>query len=148
MSLEAKMEIALKIHNEFIAALEKLPDVAYQAVPALKQTAKALEEEQEQIVKDFIIDFKEMHPKEIEDVFLHGYCYWFAKILELRFEGTIYYLPIDNHFITKIGNNFYDIRGKLNGNQFNPCVNWEEYQLIDELEVSRIYRDCIRKERL
>lgn len=110
MSLEAKMETALKIYNEFIAALEKLPDVVYQVVPTLKQTAKALEEEQEQIVKDFIIDFKEMHPKEIEDVFLHGYYYWFAKILELRFEGTIYYLPIDNHFITKIDNNFYNIR--------------------------------------
>jgi hypothetical protein len=146
--LEEKIAIAAKTHDEFMKALEQLPNVVYKTAEAMKEASVALEKEQEKEVVDFITDFKAMHPAEVEDVFLHGYCYWFAKILEERFEGIIYYMPIDNHFITRIGKEYYDIRGKLNGDEFNPCCPWSEYKHTDSLEVGRIYRDCIYKKRL
>lgn len=102
----------------------------------------------EKEIIDFINGFKKGYEEALENVFLYGYCYYFSEILKIRFNGEVYYMPIDNHFITRIANNYYDIRGKLNENQYTPCVKWEEYKFIDKLEVSRIYRDCIRKERL
>ena len=146
--LEEKITVAAKAHEEFMKALEKLPNVVYKAAEAMQEASNELIKYQTQVIEDFIADFKAMHPIEIEDTFLHGYCYWFAKILEERFEGTIYYLPIDNHFITRIGKEYYDIRGKLNAEQINPCCPWSEYEHTDSLEVKKIYRDCIYKKRL
>lgn len=95
----------------------------------------------------FINDFKAMHPKEIEDVFLYGYCYYFAKILEHRFNGEIYYLPIMNHFITKINGDFYDIKGLILYTSEEPYL-WENYDEVDVIEYNRIVRDCIRKDKV
>ena len=42
----------------------------------------------------------------------NGNCFWFAKILQLRFpQLQIYYLPIIGHFITSDGENYYDWNG-------------------------------------
>ena len=68
----------------------------------------------EQVLK-FINDFKKQYPKELEDVFSNGYCYWFAMILNSRFgviDTEIYYLPIQNHFITKIQDKFMILQVK------------------------------------
>ena len=94
-------------------------------------------------VIDFINNFKKKYPDAMEDTFLHGYCYWFAKILAERFEGVIYYEPIDNHFIAYIENHFYDITGEVIPSQ--KARPWSVYQLWDELETQRIIRDCINK---
>lgn len=52
-----------------------------------------------------------------EDTFLHGCCYWFAHILDKRFWRTdavdILYEPVEGHFITKINNRLYDVRGEV-----------------------------------
>ena len=53
-----------------------------------------------------ILDFIE-HFKGSEEVFLHGCCYWFAKILEMRFNGDgylvdIFHDPIENHFVARV----------------------------------------------
>lgn len=52
-----------------------------------------------------------------EHVFLHGCCYWFAYILDYRFyteyQTSIMYEPVEGHFITKIDNHYYDIRGDV-----------------------------------
>lgn len=52
-----------------------------------------------------------------EYVFLHGCCYWFASILDYRFyqeaNTQIMYEPVEGHFITKINNHFYDVRGDV-----------------------------------
>lgn len=146
--LEEKIAVAIKTHEEFMKALEHFPNMTYKAAEAMQEASNELIKYQTQVIEDFITDFKAMHPTEIEDTFLHGYCFWFAKILEERFEGIIYYMPIDNHFITRIGNDYYDIRGKLNAEQINPCSPWSEYEHTDSLEVGRIYRDCIYKKRL
>lgn len=99
-------------------------------------------------VLDFINSFKEKHPLEIEDVFSNGYCYWFAKILDERFmpKSQIYYLPIRNHFITKIEDKFYDITGEIIPDE--EPYEWTTYKIFDCLEYERIRRDCILKEKI
>lgn len=96
-------------------------------------------------VKNFIDDFKGEYKNELEDVFMNGYCYWFANILSTRFNGNIYYLPIMNHFVAKIYNNFYDIKG--NANHYSETkYKWELYQKLEPLESERIKKYCIDKE--
>lgn len=94
------------------------------------------------MILEFINNFKRLHPQEIEDCFLCGNCYWFAQILQLRFGGQICYLPIENHFLAKIGERYYDISGEIT--EFSEKVYlWEEYMWQDELETQRIIKYCI-----
>ena len=76
------------------------------------------------------------------DVFTHGSCYWFATILCQRFDGELYYLEIENHWIAKIGLKFYDVTGEVDGSN---AVPWNEFVLRDEALTKRLYRDCIWK---
>lgn len=94
-------------------------------------------------VEQFISNFKFDYKEEIEVVFTEGNCYYFAVILRERFNGTIYYLPIDNHFVCKIADDFYDITGKLTLSE-SP-VNWEDLEQQDSAHYKRIVRDCIMK---
>lgn len=99
------------------------------------------------IVK-FIEEFKRMHEKEIEDVFMNGYCYYFAIILDERYfhSGTIMYIPIYNHFCYKIYGDLYDITGLIKNEEYIKLATpWEDYQKKDYLETSRLYMDCILK---
>ena len=93
----------------------------------------------------FINNFKERNPKELEDSFLHGNCYWFAKNLADRFNGIIYYDPIENHFFTKIDNYYYDIRGLISP-KADKIYPWEGYKIIESLNAQRIEKNCILKE--
>lgn len=65
-----------------------------------------------EVILDFIARFKGS-----EEVFLHGCCYWFARILEERFYShpgaEIKYEPVEGHFITKIDYRYYDVRGDV-----------------------------------
>lgn len=97
-----------------------------------------------EVVSKFIEDFKSMHPKEIEDLFSYGYCYWFAKILADRFDGEIRYLPIKNHFFTRIAGEDYDISGHISHHN-EEDFNWIFYQSIEPKGSIRIIRDCILK---
>lgn len=82
--------------------------------------------------------------------FTEGCCYWFAKILDERFnfaepECGIFYNEKENHFATMIDLNLYDITGDLGDiRNLLDWVSWEDYQYAgDELVVERLYRDCI-----
>lgn len=89
---------------------------------------------------DFINGFSS-----VRDFFMHGYCYWFAVILVNRFpSGVIYYLPIQNHFVVLVDERWYDASGFATVTEI-PMM-WDLYKQFDELEASRIERDCIRKE--
>lgn len=90
-----------------------------------------------EVVLDFIKGFESA-----KQLFLYGYCYWFAVILSQRFDGEIWYLPIPNHFICKINNRFYDVEGEVNP----PRVKYKWNRYPDQLEKARIIRDCINKE--
>lgn len=92
----------------------------------------------DQEVLDFIKGFKE-----VKDFFLFGYCYWFAVILEQRFMGQICYMPIKNHFIVRIHNEYYDASGKITPNE--KVYSWATYQYKYPTECRVITRDCINK---
>lgn len=107
-------------------------------------------------VLDFIANFKGS-----EDVFLHGCCYWFAHILEERFNDRgymvdIFHDPIEGHFIarfiedfkynkpnpdTKI--HFFDIRGDVT-DLYNEedLENVWVMQNIEEKRWGRLMCDC------
>ena len=93
------------------------------------------------IVLEFIKKFKFTSIKELEYVFTNGNCYYFAIILKERFNGDIYYLPIENHFICKIDKDYYDITGiaKMNEHPYK----WSELENIDSSLYKRIVRDCV-----
>lgn len=89
-------------------------------------------------VQSFIKNFSEA-----QDTFLYGCCYWFAFILKERFGATIYYDPIDNHFVAKIGRSFYDVSGEVHGENYMP---WDEYEAFDAFSYRSVVKHCIRKE--
>lgn len=62
-----------------------------------------------------VLDFIKIFQSESNKVlFQDTACYWFAKILNERFEySSIYYNPHIIHFATKIGGKLYDISGAL-----------------------------------
>ena len=93
------------------------------------------------MIEDFIRKFKFKYNSELEYIFTSGNCYYFALILRDRFNGEIYYLPIENHFICKIDNGFYDITGKIEPKE-HP-YKWSTFKYEDEALYKRIVRDCI-----
>lgn len=107
--------------------------------------------------KKFIDDFKKRFPDELEQIFYHGYCYWFATILSLRFEGEIWFNPAMVHFASKIKDDLYDIFGKVNpgvdpytgiyDKDFDQWYRWEDYQECHQEEIESITASCIRKEK-
>ena len=68
--------------------------------------------------KKTILDFIR-HFKDAEFTFLNGCCYWFCYILTARFGGITLYEPVEGHFIQKIGDAFYDVRGEVTDKYIN-----------------------------
>lgn len=91
-----------------------------------------------QEVEKFIDRFR---TEETKKVFTEGCCYWFARILEERFRGCIYYNPIDNHFATSIGGILYDITGEIK--KTSDWVMWFKYKWQEPLDTERLLKNCI-----
>lgn len=89
----------------------------------------------------FIKLFRDMHPEELCDTFLHGFCYYFAVMLKNRFGGEIYYNPDQVHFATLINGHFFDIRGMITDGSY--WYDWKVYQSTND--CSKIVRNCILK---
>lgn len=94
-------------------------------------------------ILQIINNFKQNDPLKYEDQYLNGDCYVFARALAAKFNGTIYYLAIDNHFITKIDQNFYDIRGLVPEDEIHECYRWDTYDLFDSLDADRVKFYCV-----
>ena len=92
-------------------------------------------------ILDFIQKFKFSYQTELEYIFTTGNCYYFALILQNRFNGDIYYLLNANHFVCKINNDFYDITGKVGFNE--KPYKWLELSSLDKKLYDKIYRDCV-----
>lgn len=92
---------------------------------------------------DFITHFSNFGT-EVIDCFTKGNCYWFARILQERFSGTIMYNPVDGHFATEIDGDLYDITGRID----KVSGPWEIFDLfhMDNLQFLRIFRQCVRFE--
>ena len=107
-------------------------------------------------VETFINDMKKLFPAEMEMIFYHGYCYWFAFILAEGFKGEIWFNPTIVHFAAKIGDSLYDIFGEVEPgvNPFTGVYNrsnddwysWENYQTNHYDVVESIVDSCIKKE--
>lgn len=74
------------------------------------------------------------------DTFCFGCCYWFAKILSLRFpDSEIVYADAHNHFGTLINNRVYDITGDI-----TDKYKWDVWkEMPDDSHRRRIITDCI-----
>ena len=72
-----------------------------------------------------------------------GNCYYFASILYMRFpDSEIWYDEINNHFVCKISDVFYDWNGVYKSEY--ELVRWKDFKDIDILLFNRIIRDCIK----
>lgn len=93
-------------------------------------------------ITKFIINFKKGFPSDIvEDLFTESNCYHFAVILTNIFEGDILYDVDNNHFISKIDGNYYDITGEVE-KPFNSYF-WEEMESEDPIEYDLVYESCV-----
>jgi hypothetical protein len=97
--------------------------------------------DREKILK-FIARFKGS-----EEVFLHGCCYWFAHILEMRFlytgMVTIMHDQVEGHFIARIGDRYYDIRGDVTElYRGKPLCDMDELVYEDSSMYQHLMRDC------
>ena len=93
-------------------------------------------------ITEFISRFRSLSPSgEIIDVFTCGCCYWFAFILCERFQGTMMYDPVANHFAAGIQGRNYDITGDIT--DLYRMVPWEDYD-FDPSARKRIEEYCIR----
>lgn len=93
-------------------------------------------------ILDFIDKFKFKHREELEMVFMNGNCYYFAVILRERFNGDIYYLPILNHFVCKIGDLYYDVTGITTIDELP--YKWDSFAEYDDIQHKRIIEDCVK----
>ncbi len=73
---------------------------------------------------------------------LNGNCYYFALILQDRFNGEIFYDVIFGHFITKIKDKFYDYAGEVDLKD-RKLIKWKYFEEYDYLQKMRIIKDCI-----
>ena len=86
-----------------------------------------------------------------EDNFLHGNCYWYARILQERFSAwfptEIMYNQVDNHFCcrmeTAAGYLCADAGGVFAVGHPDGWVLWKDYIAEEPLDAARVYRDCI-----
>lgn len=65
-----------------------------------------------------------------------------TPVEQLSFEATAYYQPIVGHFITQIGDVFYDASGVAMCD-CEKAFRWRGYDLVDKAHYDRIKRDCI-----
>lgn len=101
--------------------------------------------EEEKEILDFIKVFQSPSNKRL---FTGIACCWFARILFDRFiidnkDTVILYNPDAQYFATRIGDNVYDIRGKISGEGFISLYSYllmypsEKYLLEDLITLKR-----------
>lgn len=95
-------------------------------------------------VENFIENFKKgFNEKYLEEVFLNGNCYHFALILKNMYDGEIFYDPHEQHFVTKINEKYYDIRGEI-----EPPVDeylWDDMENLNHEEYEIVKYNCVYK---
>lgn len=101
-------------------------------------------------ITEQIIDFiNRRFPIEKDCNWMNENCYYFAKILKMRFKGEIWYDLVDGHFLFRAYDNFYDWTGLRNEYQFDKpetidnLVKWSDYKNQDPSHYARIIRDVI-----
>lgn len=106
-------------------------------------------------IEKFIAPFRK---PEVIDTFTNGYCYYFAQILNIRFNSylwhpaEIYYNPVDCYFACLIGNKLWDINGVISDDIIDYKTNihdnwyrWSYYIDSELLDAERVVKNCIIK---
>jgi len=92
-------------------------------------------------MNDEVLDFiHRRFPKDCN--WTSGNCYYFARILNARFGGTIYYGVEAGHFVTEIDGRFYDWTGEIPDND-DLYIIWSDFDSYDAAQKLRIIEDCI-----
>jgi hypothetical protein len=81
-----------------------------------------------------------------KEAFLHGCCYWFAKILVQEFYPayvSVKYEPVEGHFLAMIDNRYYDVRGDVT-ELYDGKFMYDEWELFrkDKKYWQKLMRDC------
>lgn len=93
------------------------------------------------MVRAEILDFINRRFPEDNGKWTDGNCFWFALILKTRFQkGSIWYEPIEGHFLFKYDHYFYDWTGLYMKDTSRAHEFSKEY---DERLYERLIRDCI-----
>lgn len=97
-------------------------------------------------IEDFIRSFN-TPMGEARDKFLHGKCYWFARILYERFSPEypcrIMYNQIENHFCCYINGGYYDASGLITDFNKEDWTSWTYHFYFETPDAIRVVRDCI-----
>ena len=107
----------------------------------METKSKAEEKEIEAFIREF-----SKFGTDVRRAFTEGCCYWFAYILKGRFpeSARIIYLPEASHFVTKIGEKFYDITGNVTKKYArNKKEDWEEFQKYEQKKAEKIGKECL-----
>lgn len=93
-----------------------------------------------QAPRDDILDFiKRRFSKDCD--WTNGNCYWFAKILCMRFNGLyVYYLPAEGHFVASDGVYLYDATGVKQTAE--TAILLAHIRKDDPLWYQHLMRDC------
>lgn len=68
--------------------------------------------------------------KRAEHIFTHGGCYRFHLLLRSIFPEAVPYMNSSrDHVVSKIGDRFYDIRGRV------PSKHEDDYHIMDDIEI-------------
>ena len=90
-----------------------------------------------------ILDFIKRRFRNTDAKWTDRNCYWFSKILTERFPTlSIYYLPIEGHFVAGDGESFYDYKGELVASKYK-IISFADIQYADPLWYERLVRECI-----
>ena len=94
-------------------------------------------------MKDLILNFiRRRFPTDSN--WVNGNCYYFAMILKERFSKSaiVYYDVVQGHFVTRIGEDYYDYTGLISVDEDN-LVEWSAFKDYDAGQFRRIMVDCI-----
>ena len=93
-------------------------------------------------MEDEVLEFIQRRWSNTDANWLCGNCYWFAKILTIRFPYLkLYYLCVRGHFVAGTPSRWYDAQG-LNTDRERPVL-FEELERTEPDWAKRIIRDCV-----
>lgn len=88
-----------------------------------------------------ILDFINRRWKDKNQSMFDGNCYWFARILKMRFFFLdIFYLPVEGHFVAGYNGKYFDAKGKVLTT--DPIIPLQEIEETDFNWYDRLMRDC------
>jgi len=95
-------------------------------------------------VTEFIDNFKKgFNVEALEESFSHGNCYHFAITLYNVFpHSEIVHEAVDNHFMIKYNNVFYDINGIVENVNESNIQTLRDLKLYDVEYYENLMRDC------